>query len=163
MNKPSPPSASDQQATRPENTAGKQAGRFRKGKSGNPAGKPKGARNRTTLALEALLDGEAEAITRKAIEKAKEGDPTALRMCLERLLPARKDRPIFFEVPAISTGADALKAIGALIEAVAQGKLTPTEAGELSKMVDGYVRSLEATELERRVSELERTTTNGNK
>jgi hypothetical protein len=149
--------------SRPENTNPKQEGRFQKGKSGNPAGKPRGARNKTTLAVEALLDGEAEAITRKAIEKAKEGDPAALRMCLDRLLPARKDRPIFFEVPPISTAADALKAIGALIEAAARGRLTPTEAGELSKMIDSYVRSLEASELERRVSELERTTTNGNK
>ena len=65
-----------------ENSGAKQAGRFEKGRSGNPAGKPPGARNRATLAAEALLDGEAEALTRKAIERAKEGDSVALRLVL---------------------------------------------------------------------------------
>jgi hypothetical protein len=39
---------------------------FKPGHSGNPNGRPKGVRNKTTLAVEALLDGEAEAITRKS-------------------------------------------------------------------------------------------------
>jgi hypothetical protein len=60
---------------------------FEPGKSGNPAGKLKGTRNKTTLAVEALLDGEAETITRKAIELAKEGNLTALRLCLDRIAP----------------------------------------------------------------------------
>ena len=85
-----------------ENSARKQRGRpFQPGQSGNPAGKPKGARNRATLAAEALLDGEATALTRKAIELALAGDSTALRLCLECLLPARKERLIEFSLPAI--------------------------------------------------------------
>jgi hypothetical protein len=58
---------------------------FKPGQSGNPSGRPHGSRNKATLALEALLDGEGEAITRKAIEKALEGDTAALRLCLERI------------------------------------------------------------------------------
>src|SRR5215475_9848913 len=78
-----------------ENTIRKQppGRRFRPGVSGNPAGRPKGARNKSTLAAEALLDGEAEALTRKAVEMALGGDTVALRLCLERLVPPRKDRP----------------------------------------------------------------------
>jgi hypothetical protein len=79
-----------------EKTDTKQGTRFRKGQSGNPSGRPRGARNKTTLAVEALLDGEAEALTRKAIERALEGDTTALRLCLDRLLPPRKGRPVSF-------------------------------------------------------------------
>ena len=60
------------------------AGAFPKGKSGNPKGRPKGARNKATLAAEALLDGDAETITKKAIELAKAGDLTAIRLCLRR-------------------------------------------------------------------------------
>lgn len=56
-------------------------GRFAPGNSGRPAG----ARHKTTLAIEALLEGEAEALTRKAIELALAGDMTALRLCLERI------------------------------------------------------------------------------
>jgi Family of unknown function (DUF5681) len=57
---------------------------FKPGKSGNPSGKPKGARNKTTVAMEKLLDDDAATITSKAIELAKNGDLTALRLCLER-------------------------------------------------------------------------------
>ena len=77
-----------------ENTGAYQGGRFRKGVSGNPAGKPKGTRHRATLAAEALLDGEAEKLTRRAIEKALEGDASALRLCLERILPTGEPDPV---------------------------------------------------------------------
>jgi hypothetical protein len=75
---------------------------FVKGESGNPAGRPKGARNRTTLAAEALLDGQAEAITQKAIDLALDGDLVALRLCLERVLPTRRERRVSFEMPTWS-------------------------------------------------------------
>ena len=141
------------------NTAGKQRGRaFKQGESGNPAGRPKGTRNKATLTMETLLDGEADAITRKAIEKALEGDAAALRLCMERIAPARRDRPIQFDFPMIETAADAAKASAALVAAVAGGDLTPTEASELGKLLESYVRTLEATDLEDRLSRLERMT-----
>jgi hypothetical protein len=78
---------------------------------GSP-GRPKGARHKATLAAEALLDGEAEALTRKAIELAKEGDIAALRICLDRIIPPRKDRPVAFELPKIENVGDAAKGHG---------------------------------------------------
>lgn len=63
-------------------------GRFKPGQSGNPKGRPVGSRHKATLAAQELLDGEAQAITRKAIEKALEGDGIALRLCLERIVPS---------------------------------------------------------------------------
>ena len=84
------------------NSARNQRGRpFVKGQSGCPAGKPKGARHRTTLAAEALLDGEAEVLTRKAIELALAGDSPALRLCLDRILPPRRERPVRFALPLL--------------------------------------------------------------
>jgi Family of unknown function (DUF5681) len=129
---------------------------FEPGKSGNPAGKLKGTRNRTTMAVEALLDGEAETITRKAIELAKGGDLTALRLCLDRIASPRKDRPVLFELPPVSSAADAAKAAAALLEAVAVGDLTPSEASELGKLIEAYVKALEATEFAERLAKLER-------
>ena len=69
----------------PVTTIGKQGSRFQKGRSGNPNGRPKGSRNAATLAIEVLLDGQAQALTQKAIELALAGDPVALRLCLERM------------------------------------------------------------------------------
>lgn len=69
----------------------KQGGhRFRKGVSGNPKGRPKGARNKTTTMAEALLEGQAEALVQKLVSMALEGNITALRLCLERLIPPKR-------------------------------------------------------------------------
>ena len=119
------------------------------------SGKPKGARHRTTLAIDALLDGEADAITRKAIELAKAGETVALRLCLDRLCPPRKDRPVTFALPSIDTVGDAAKASGALLNAVASGELTPSEAAELGKLIEAHVKAVEATEIEARLRKLE--------
>jgi len=124
---------------------------------GNP-GRPPGSRNKATLTIEALLDGEAEKIGRKAIEKALEGDTTAIRLCLERILPARRDRPISFHLPELKTAGDAVKAASAILAAVAAGEITPSEAAELGKLVESFTRTLEAAELEERISRLEERT-----
>lgn len=139
-----------------ENSAGKQRGRpFQKGQSGNPAGKAPGTRNKATRAIEDMLDGEAEKLTRKAIEMALGGDGAALRLCMDRLLPARKDRPVTFNLPPIQTAADAAKAAGSLLVAVSEGAITPTEAAELGKLIENYVKALEASEFEERLAQLE--------
>ncbi len=121
---------------------------------GNP-GRPKGSRNKTTLALEALLDGEAEAITRKAVEMALEGDVTAMRLVMDRIMPPRRERPIMFTMPKMETAADAVKASAALVDAVANGDITPGEAGELSKLVDGFTKAVELHEIQQRLDKLE--------
>jgi hypothetical protein len=128
---------------------------FQKGESGNPQGKPKGTRHRVTMAAEILLEGEAEAITRKAIELAKAGDGPALRLCMDRIYPARKDRPVRFRLPPLEKVGDAVAANAALVGAVASGDLTPSEAGELAKLVDAYTRAVEATDIQDRLTKLE--------
>jgi Family of unknown function (DUF5681) len=138
-----------------EKTDTKQGTRFRKGQSGNPSGRPCGARNKATLAVEALLDGEAEGLTRKVIERAFAGDTTALRLCLDRLLPPRKDRPVSFAMPTIETAADAAKAMGAIMAAVASGELTPAEASEIARLVEVYTKTLELSKFEARLRALE--------
>jgi hypothetical protein len=121
-----------------DNTGKRQETRFKPGQSGNPNGRPKGSLNATTLAAQALLDGEAEILTRKAIELAKGGDLTALRLCMDRLLPPRKDRPVSLDLPRIDRARDVPKAISALVAAVAAGELTPSDAGEVTKLLDAY-------------------------
>jgi hypothetical protein len=130
--------------------------KFSKGQSGNPSGKPKGCRNATTILFDELLKDNAKELIEKAIEMAKDGDGPALRLCIERLAPARKDRPVWFDLPAMNEAKDAVNASAAIVAAVAAGDLTPSEAAELSKVVDGYSRSLQAVEFEGRLSKLEK-------
>jgi hypothetical protein len=140
-----------------ENTAEKQRGRpFEPGKSGNPKGRPKGSRNQATLLAEELLDGEAEALTRKAIDRALEGDATALRLCLERLVAPRRERLVAFELPSkIESAADIAKASSAVLAACAAGILSPNEASQMMELVFSHVRILEMSEIEGRLAALE--------
>ena len=141
--------------TPPEKTGAKQAGHFAKGQSGNPAGRPRGSRNATTLALESLLDGQAEALTQKAVELALAGDMAALRLCLDRILPPRRDRPINFDLPPIESPQDAATTVSAVLAAVASGEITPADAGEVSKLIEVYVKVYETAELVERIERLE--------
>ena len=139
----------------PENTDKMQGTRFAPGQSGNPAGKAKGTRNKTTLAIETLLEGEAEELTRKAIEMAKAGDGPALRMCLDRLAPPRKDAPVCFDLPPIKSVADAVEASSALLSAVAAGDVTPDEASRIMSLLTSHKVLVETGEFERRLEVLE--------
>jgi hypothetical protein len=142
--------------TSAENTAPNQRGRpFEKGRSGNPAGKPRGARNRATLAAEALLDGQCAALTKKAIDLALEGDTIALRLCLERVVPKRHERPIQFAIPPLHVASDAIAAIDAISAGVARGELSASEAGSLIALVNSFRETLSAVDHEARLAALE--------
>ena len=129
--------------------------RFQPGQSGNPAGKPKGARHAATLAAEALLDGEAEALTRKCIERAKEGDMVAMRLCLERILPARKSRSVAFDLPTIDTAADLVPAFAAVVKAMASGEIAPDEAMTVAGVLEMKRKAIETVDIERRLAAIE--------
>ena len=125
-------------------------GRLRKGRSGNPVGRPRGIPNPTTRAALLLLDGEAEGLTRKAVELALAGDAAALRLCLDRVLGPRRGRPVELALPPIDSAADLVSAMAAVAAAAGSGAITPDEALQLSQMADSIVRALAARAEERR-------------
>jgi Family of unknown function (DUF5681) len=129
--------------------------RFQKGRSGNPAGRRPGSRNKATIAAAKLLAGEAEKLTRKAVEAAFAGDAMALRLCVERLLPVCRERPVKFKLPPIESPADIAACMKAVTAALADGVITPGEAGRIAAMIDTFVRAIETSEFERRLQELE--------
>ena len=99
--------------------------------------------NKTTLATQALLEEEAEALTRKAIELAKAGNPVALRLCLQRLLPPPpQDRTVNFSMPKMEGPHYLFTAIAAILEAVAQGELTPGEGQTLTTILETYLKGV---------------------
>jgi len=124
---------------------------------GNNAGKgrPEGSRNRATIMAQSLLDGQAEELIQKCVQMALDGDGTAMRLCIERLVPPRKDRPINLELPQMECVEDTVKAMAVISSGVGDGELTPSEGQVLSGMVENYRKAIETTELEQRISELE--------
>ena len=127
------------------------AGQFASGNSG----KPKGSRNKPTIAIESLMQGQAEALTQIAVTKALEGDSVALRLCMERIAPAPKDQPVSFNLPKMNNALDASEAAGSVLTAVSEGELTPIEATRVMGLIDSYRRTLELTEIEQRLHALE--------
>jgi hypothetical protein len=125
------------------------------------SGRPPGSRNKATILAEAIFEGEAENIIRMAIDEAREGDITAIRLCLDRVFPRLRDRATVFDLPPINGAADALAALTSILAGVRAGELTAAEGCELSKLVDHYVRALEAKDFEPRLEMLERESPKG--
>jgi hypothetical protein len=138
----------------PDKTAPKQRG-FQKGQSGNPAGRPQGSRTKATLFAEAILEKDREEIINAVVAAAKNGDSTAMRLCVERLIPVRKGRPIVFDLPPVKTAADIAGAVGELARAMAAGELTTDEASAAASVIEMHRRAIETTEIEQRLQRLE--------
>jgi hypothetical protein len=145
MAKPSAP-ASD-----PENTDT----RFKPGQSGNPAGKPRGARNQATQALDDLARGSVSEIIKRLIKDAKAGNTTAAQLILSRVWIPPKGRRVSFALPAIHTSADTLRALSSVLTAVADGVLSSEEAKDLAAVLDAFRSAHQAIELEQRIQKLE--------
>ena len=129
---------------------------WQKGQSGNPAGRPRGSRNKSTIALRNRLLERVNAIMDKAMEKAEEGNIAAMRLCIDRVLPACKDAPIECELPPLEKPADSVAATAELMAAVAVGDITPSEAAHLAKLIEAHVRAIAIHEFGERLSKLEK-------
>jgi hypothetical protein len=141
--------------TNAENTSQKQRPGFAPGKSGNPFGRPAGSRNKTTLLAERLMQDDAEAIVRAVIDAAKSGDMTAARMIVERIAPVRKGALVSFDMPPVETAGDLAAAMGAMVQAMAQGEVTPDEAATIASVFEIRRKTIETFEFEQRLKALE--------
>ncbi len=131
---------------------------FKKGESGNPQGRPVGTRNKTTLAALSLIEDEGEQLTRKAVELALNGDLQALKLCMERIAPPAKERPLeAFNMPQLNDQRSVLEALNAIANKLSQGELLPTEATSVCKVLEQYRKHFETTELTERLETIERT------
>jgi hypothetical protein len=121
-------------------------GRYPTGRSGNPAGRPRGALNRATRIAAELLDGEAEALWRAEIDLALAGDRVLLRHCNDRIIAPQRAQPVAFAMPRIENAADLAAAMGTLLGAAARGLITPAEAETLARACEASARTLEIGE-----------------
>ncbi|HMD64505.1 MAG TPA: DUF5681 domain-containing protein [Stellaceae bacterium] len=109
---------------------------FEEGQSGNPAGRPRGSRNSATLVTQLLLDGETQALTRKAVELALGGDTTALRMCLDRIAPPRRERVAPYKLPPARDAADLAGTMTAIMAATGDGAISPSAGSRMARLVN---------------------------
>ncbi len=146
---------SNEGAPEPNKSGRKKDGTFAPGHCANPSGRPPGARGKAALLAEQLIDADCNGIISKMVTLAKGGDVAAARLLIDRLLPAKKDRPIIFELPKIESGADASAALAQVLQAVGNGQLLPSEGEALSKLIESQARLTELAILEQRVAALE--------
>lgn len=128
---------------------------FAKGHSGNPAGRPSRARQAAVVA-EALIGRKTVPLVNKAIALALAGDRAALRLCLDRIVPRRREAPIALPLPPIESSADIGAAMAAVVNAAATGAVTSAQADALARVVTTFLRAIEAGDFEQRLADLEK-------
>jgi hypothetical protein len=129
-------------------------GQWKKGASGNPAGRPRGSRNKATLLMEQLIEDQGPELIQKLIDLAKNGDIRAMQLCVDRLIPRHKDRPIDFEMQPLLGYADFDVAFNKIFQAIASGQITPSEGEKLARIIQ-YMFEIEVMNFEERVQRLE--------
>jgi hypothetical protein len=140
----------------PNKPASKDKKGFQKGVSGNPTGRPRGSRNRSTLLAQAFFDENGQDFVEKLREMALEkGDLAALKLCVERVLPPRKSRPVTFELPEIKTAQDLVGAHVEVLRATSCGELTPDEASKITDMLEACRRAMDIADVAERVERIE--------
>jgi Family of unknown function (DUF5681) len=128
---------------------------FQAGRSGNPAGKRKGTRHQVTLLAERLMADDAEAVVRRVVEAAKAGDMTAARLILDRVVPARRGRPVAFALPEVNTPHGITAALAAVVKAMSNGTISPDEAAAVAAVIESQRRAIETERLETRMLAIE--------
>jgi hypothetical protein len=126
---------------------------FQPGQSGNPAGRPRGARNKRTILAEKLFDDAAEPVLKALIALAQDGHPAAMRLAVDQIC-STKDRPVAFELPTIASADDAVGAMASIVQGLADGDITPTEAGKLARVVQTFAETVSTAVLEQQVQDL---------
>lgn len=141
-------------ANQPSNSG--HSGQFRPGNKFG-TGRKEGSRNHVTIAAQNLLQGESEALSRKLVELALDGNIACLKTAIERIIPAVKSRSVVLpDMPKIETIADASKLTAYVLDVVSEGKITPVEGEILSRSAERHMKALEINEIEKRLADLEK-------
>jgi hypothetical protein len=136
-------------------TGRNQEGRFAAGSSGNPRGKPAGARGKATQLLDQMAERGGKAVLQAVLKEAQEGNIAAASLVLMRIWPMRRGRPIQFDLPDLAEPGGALMALAAIARSAAAGVISVEEAAEIAKVAEAHQRATDLAELIRRIERLE--------
>jgi len=125
--------------------------KFQPGKSGNPAGRKLGSRNKATLLREQLAT-KGKKLLDALIAKAEGGDVDCLKFLVGRLIPPPRDTPATLDIPA---GADLRQRGEAILDSAFRGEITPSQAADVLSALSQQARLVECTDLETRIAALE--------
>jgi len=114
--------------------------KFQPGQSGNPAGRPVGSRNKKTIAVDEMLAEQTEAAVQKILKMAEDGDPTAMRLCMERMSPTGANRRLGLELPRIKAADDADAAVQLVLDAFGRQEISIRELTSMLAAIDRLVR-----------------------
>jgi hypothetical protein len=129
--------------------------RFQPGQSGNPAGRPVGSRNKTTLVAESIIGEHLPEILAATCAKAKEGSERAQSIIISRAIAPARRRPVMVDLPEMVTLDDLLAAHSQVTRLFAQGELTDEEAARATALLEAHRRTIETAELARRIEAVE--------
>ncbi len=127
--------------------------KFKPGRSGNPGGRPPGAKNKKTLVALAL-DASSEDVAKRVVQEALQGDMTAAKLVLDRVAP-----PLRAEGPRVQFHLDPNAPLAAqgqqIIFAVSKGDMDVDTAQVLINCLVSFAGLREHDELAKRITELE--------
>lgn len=127
---------------------------FKPGVSGNPSGKPKGAKDKRT-ALRQLLVPHQEKLVKTLIDFAEAGDMTAMRIVMDRMMPPLREDPIRVTIPKIESADDCTLAQANVLNAVAAGQMLPSEGQVLSGLINAQRLAYETSHLSAQVANIQ--------
>lgn len=125
---------------------------FEKGKSGNPAGRPKGIKDKR-VEMRALLEPYAPSLIEKAVQLALEGDTTALKLCVDKIVPSMKPISESVLIEADKSLADTGKSV---VDAMTSGSISITSGFDVLRSLQAQAKLEEMTIIEERLSALEK-------
>jgi hypothetical protein len=118
-------------------------------------GRPQGSRNKSTMAALDLLSEHADVVVRKCIAEALRGNKMAMKLCMDRMVPARRNPPVKLTLPPVDTASGVTKALNVVLKAISSGRLTPEEGLTISDILETKRCAIETAELETRIVDFE--------
>jgi hypothetical protein len=118
-------------------------------------GRPKGSRNRDAAPAKKLLEEYTPHLTRKLIALALEGNGSALRICMERIMPPPRDACVPITLPKIKSAEDVASAAEKVTRGIGNGVLSPSEGETIMNILESQSRVIENAGTEKRVQKLE--------